>query len=159
MKWSRLAAIVVAALLAGGGLAGCGSAAAPAPQTATRTSAGATSGPSTRPPSDPPPRATPAIHHTGPPTALPVAPGAGAEPQTRTLPSTDSVAFRHAMTDLWLAVTTGNSRLGLPAFFPLGAYQQLKAPPRTGTNGCGMTSPSMSAQPTAWWAPARGWSG
>jgi hypothetical protein len=135
MKWSRrppLAAIVVAVLLAGGGLAGCGSAAAPAPQTATRpsagaTSAGATSAPSTRPPSDPPPRATPAIHHTGPPTALPVAPGAGAEPQTRTLPSTDSVAFRHAMTDLWLAVTTGNSRLGLPAFFPLGAYQQLKA--------------------------------
>src|ERR1035441_10440752 len=59
------------------------------------------SAPSTRPPSDPPPRATPAIHHTGPPTALPVAPGAGAEPQTRTLPSTDSVAFRHAMTDLW----------------------------------------------------------
>ncbi len=31
------------------------------------------------------------------------------------------------MTDLWLAVTTGNSRLALPAFFPLAAYQQLKA--------------------------------
>jgi len=39
----------------------------------------------------------------------------------------DSVAFRHAMADLWLAVTTGNSRFGLSAFFPLEAYRQLKA--------------------------------
>ncbi len=56
-----------------------------------------------------------------------MAPGAGTLAQTRVLPSTKSVAFRHAMTDLWLAVTTGNSRLALPAFFPLAAYQQLKA--------------------------------
>jgi hypothetical protein len=56
-----------------------------------------------------------------------VAPGAGTRPQTRTRPSTDSVAFRDAMTDLWLAVTTGNPRLALPAFFPLPAYQQVKA--------------------------------
>ena len=130
MRWSRrapLAAIIVAALLAGCGLAGCGNGAAAAPQTAKTASAASTSPPPTRPPSDPPPRTTPTSHHAGPPTALPVAPGAGAQPQTRTLPSTDSVAFRHAMTDLWLAVTTGNSRLGLPAFFPLAAYQQLKA--------------------------------
>jgi hypothetical protein len=31
------------------------------------------------------------------------------------------------MTDLWLAVTTGNPSLGLPAFFPEAAYQQVKA--------------------------------
>ena len=30
------------------------------------------------------------------------------------------------MQDLWLAVTTGNSGLALPAFFPLAAYQRLK---------------------------------
>jgi hypothetical protein len=31
------------------------------------------------------------------------------------------------MRDLWLAVTTGNPDLALPAFFPLAAYQQVKA--------------------------------
>jgi len=31
------------------------------------------------------------------------------------------------MQDLWLAVTTGNPRLALPAFFPRAAYQKLKA--------------------------------
>jgi hypothetical protein len=31
------------------------------------------------------------------------------------------------MTDLWLAVTTGKPRLGLPAFFPVAAYKQVKA--------------------------------
>jgi hypothetical protein len=58
-----------------------------------------------------------------------VAPGAGALPQTRAFPSTHSAAFRNAIADLWLAVTAGNPRLGLPAFFPLAAYQQVKAIP------------------------------
>jgi hypothetical protein len=60
---------------------------------------------------------------------LPVAPGAGALPQTRARPRTTSVAFRNAMDDLWLAVTTGNPRSGLPAFFPEAAYEQVKAIP------------------------------
>jgi hypothetical protein len=58
---------------------------------------------------------------------VPVAPGAGALPQTRAFPSTHTAAFRDAMQDLWLAVTTGNARLALPAFFPRAAYQKLKA--------------------------------
>jgi hypothetical protein len=29
--------------------------------------------------------------------------------------------------DLWLAVTTGNTSLGRPAFFPVAAYKQVKA--------------------------------
>ena len=33
------------------------------------------------------------------------------------------------MADLWLAVTTGNPRFGLPAFFPEAAYKQVKAIP------------------------------
>ena len=61
--------------------------------------------------------------------SLPVAPGAGARPQTSAFPSTASAAFRHAMADLWLAVTTGNPRFGLPAFFPEAAYKQVKAIP------------------------------
>ena len=69
------------------------------------------------------------MRHSGSPAALPVAPGAGALPQTRAFPSTHSGAFRNAMADLWLAVTTGNPRLGLPAFFPAAAYQQVKAIP------------------------------
>jgi hypothetical protein len=63
---------------------------------------------------------------------VPVAPGAGALPQTRAFPSANSAAFRHAMTDLWLAVTTGKPRFGLPAFFPEAAYKQLKAIPYPG---------------------------
>ncbi len=63
------------------------------------------------------------------PAALPVAPGAGALPQTHAFPSTHSVAFRNAMADLWLAVTSGTPRLAQPAFFPEAAYKQLKAIP------------------------------
>jgi hypothetical protein len=63
------------------------------------------------------------------PSAVPVAPGAGALPQTRAFPSTRTAAFRNAMADLWLAVTTGNPRFGLPGFFPIAAYKQVKAEP------------------------------
>jgi hypothetical protein len=58
---------------------------------------------------------------------LPVAPGAGSLPQTRTFPSTSSTAFRNAMTDVWLAVTTGQPGYGRPAFFPETAYVRVKA--------------------------------
>jgi hypothetical protein len=61
------------------------------------------------------------------PSALPVDPGAGHLDQTQAFPSTKTVAFRNAMYDLWLAVTTGKSRFALPAFFPETAYEKLKA--------------------------------
>ena len=59
--------------------------------------------------------------------ALPVAPGAGTKPQTRAFPGTDDTAFRNAMADLWLAVTTGKPDYARPAFFPVTAYEQVKA--------------------------------
>jgi hypothetical protein len=60
--------------------------------------------------------------------ALPVAPaGDGARPQTQVMPATGTAAFRALVNDLWLSVTTGNPAYGLPAFFPEGAYQQVKA--------------------------------
>ncbi|MGB6613795.1 MAG: hypothetical protein WBE95_06900, partial [Trebonia sp.] len=62
-----------------------------------------------------------------PPSALPVAPGAGSLHQTTAIPSTASTPFHNAMYDLWLAVTTGNASLALPAFFPEAAYTQIKA--------------------------------
>ena len=125
-----LASAVVGAVL----LAGCSAGPAPghpartAQPQATVTSAPSSPGPSSPgPPSTGPPSVRPSV--TAPPSALPVAPGAGARPQTQAYPSTHSTAFRNAMTDLWLAVTTGNPRLALPAFFPLAAYQQVKAIP------------------------------
>jgi hypothetical protein len=130
-----LAVAVIAATIAATLLAGCG--AGPSTRPAGQVNATGTAQQPTRPPSSPARSAspeasvtsTPASRPTGPPTALPVAPGAGALPQTGTLPSTNSVAFRDAMADLWLAVTTGNPGLGLPGFFPLAAYQQVKAIP------------------------------
>jgi hypothetical protein len=54
-------------------------------------------------------------------------PGAAALPQTRVLPSATGRLFHTAMADLWAAVVTGRPAVGMPAFFPLGAYQQVKA--------------------------------
>ena len=61
------------------------------------------------------------------PSALPVAPGAGRLAQTSAFPTVKSAAFKNAMHDLWLAVTTGQPRLAFPAFFPEAAYAQVKA--------------------------------
>jgi hypothetical protein len=118
-------------LLTGAVLAGCGSAPSASSPPAASASATGTGSPSAAATSAG--TATPAGSATTPtrgatpqasPTAaLPVAPGAGARPRT------DSVAFRNAMADLWLAVTTGNPSFGRPAFFPEAAYRQVKAIP------------------------------
>jgi len=129
MRWSRsapLAAAVMAAVV----LAGCGAGSSPQPSSATQASAAATGRQPTGSASSPRASAVPAPapRPTGP-VALPVAPGAGALPQNRVFPSTHSTEFHDAMTDLWLAVTIGNPRLALPAFFPAAAYRQAKAIP------------------------------
>jgi hypothetical protein len=121
-----LAVVAIAAPL----LAGCGSAATTAQASATKTAAATATAiprPSSPRPGSSISAAPSAPRPSGPPTALPVAPGAGTLPQNSTFPSTDSAAFDHAMADLWLAVSTGNARLALPAFFPRAAYLQLKA--------------------------------
>ena len=110
-------------------LTGCG-AGAPAPSpSATRASATGTGSPRTQPPARPVGSAVPQASATPSPAAVPVAPGAGALPQTRAFPRTGSAAFRNAMTDVWLAVTTGDPRFARPAFFPEPAYEKLKAIP------------------------------
>src|SRR5579875_1314352 len=126
------AAVMAAALLAACG--GCGSGPS-RPEAGRAASAGARPAAAATPETGPGPgtAAAPARAPAGspaagsPPGQLPVAPGAGAMPQTRAFPSTASAAFRNAMADLWRAVTTGNAQLGLPAFFPLAAYRQVKA--------------------------------
>ena len=118
---ARMAAAVIAAAL----LAGCSAGSSPS---TTRVGVTATAAqPSSSPPGSSVTSAPASPRPSGPPTALPVAPGAGALPQTRAFPSTNSAAFHDAMQDLWLAVSTGNPRLALPAFFPRTAYQKLKA--------------------------------
>jgi len=123
------ATLLVAVLLTGCDASSPGQAPPGAGASTTRT--GSPSAPSATPTASPSARAStaPPATATSSPAALPVAPGAGALPQTRALPGPGTVAFRHAMTDLWLAVTTGNPRLGLPAFFPVAAYEQVKAIP------------------------------
>ncbi len=121
--------LVTAALLAG---CGAGSPAPSPPATrasTTRASTTGTGSPPTLPPARTAGSAVPQASATPSPAPLPVAPGAGARPQTGALPGTDSAAFRNAMTDLWLAVTSGNPRFAQPAFFPEAAYRQLKAIP------------------------------
>lgn len=56
-----------------------------------------------------------------------MAPGAGRLKQTRAFPGTKTAAFGNAMHDLWLAATTGKPGFALPAFFPVTAYEQVKA--------------------------------
>jgi len=122
-----LAAAVIAAAL----LTGCSSGAHPSapasPAPASPASTASNASPATSASPQLSSASASAPQAAGSPAALPVAPGAGALPQTRALPSIQSVAFRNAMQDLWLAVTTGNPDLALPAFFPLAAYQQVKA--------------------------------
>jgi len=122
---SGLRTPIAAAVIAAALLAGCGAASSTTPTQVSTTKTGLA--PSSSPPGSDVSSAPASPRPSGPPTALPVAPGAGAQPQTRAFPSTNSAAFHDAMQDVWLAVTTGNPRLALPAFFPRAAYQQLKA--------------------------------
>jgi hypothetical protein len=86
-------------------------------------SASTSQSPSEKPTRKPKAKPTPAK-----PSALPVGPAnAGKLPQTNALPKTTSTAFNNAVHDIWLAVTTGDARYALPAFFPEKAYEQVKA--------------------------------
>lgn len=53
-------------------------------------------------------------------------PDPGSLPQTDQLPSASTPAFHAEMNALWSGVQTNSLRAAMPAFFPLGAYQQLK---------------------------------
>lgn len=127
MRLSRQSALVATfSLVAAVLLAGCsGSPGQPPPTAKASAGTGSPSAKSASPTASVTPRATASAS----PSARPVAPGAGALPQTRAFPGTRTSAFDNAMADLWLAVTTGNPRFARPGFFPLAAYQQVKAIP------------------------------
>jgi hypothetical protein len=61
------------------------------------------------------------------PLVLPVPAARPGQHQTRARPPAASRVFHAEMTDLWAAIAAGRPDLALPAFFPLVAYQQVKA--------------------------------
>lgn len=61
------------------------------------------------------------------PSVFAIAPPPAGLPQTRVLPSADTQVFDDEMKDLWTAIVTGNTSVAIQSFFPLSAYQQVKA--------------------------------
>ena len=115
-----LAAILTALVLA---LTG-GSPAAPASSDSAKSSSSAVS--ATRPSAaHPSTRAAPANNTRAAPAAAP-APSPGSLPQTHTYPSAASAQFRSLMAQLWSGIVRDSLAPALPAFFPEGAYLQLK---------------------------------
>jgi len=82
--------------------------------------------------------ATPAVHHpttttaapatttTVPPTTTTSTVDPGSLPQTDQLPTTADPSFAAAMGALWNGVVADDVQTAMPAFFPEGAYVQLK---------------------------------
>ena len=123
MRWRGIAAVFAAVALAGctataTGVAHRTRATSPVALRATQSARPVTSAkPEPKPKSKPKPDG-----------ALPIAPPDAARlPQTRAFPSTTDTAFKNAIHDFWLAVTTGNANYAEQAFFPEKAYEQVKA--------------------------------
>jgi hypothetical protein len=75
--------------------------------------------PASASPSGPLPSASPSVIAVPPPpTGL---------PQTRKLPSAHTRVFRAEMTDLWTAIRENRPSVAMQSFFPLSAYEQVKA--------------------------------
>jgi hypothetical protein len=75
------------------------------------------------------PSTTPSASPTSSPWPLvvPVPAAVAGQHQTTTRPTARDSTFQAEMTDLWAGVLSGHADLALPAFFPLVAYEQVKA--------------------------------
>jgi hypothetical protein len=67
-----------------------------------------------------------------PAAPTPANPSPGSLPQTDAYPSGASVRFKSLMASLWAGIVHDSATLALVAFFPKGAYLQLKAIPGAG---------------------------
>jgi hypothetical protein len=76
-------------------------------------------------PAQPSPTAKPSPSPS--PSVIAIPPPPAGLPQTRALPSAGTQVFDDEMTDLWTAIVTGNTSVAIQSFFPLSAYQQVKA--------------------------------
>jgi hypothetical protein len=122
--WQRLAGCAVLAIATGLVAGGC-SQSGPA-----GTGAAATSRPSTvmsAPALSPSVTPVAAASRASWPLVLPVPAARRGQHQTRARPPANSRVFTAEMTDRWAAIVSGRPALGLPAFFPLVAYAQVKA--------------------------------
>jgi hypothetical protein len=99
-------------------LGACGSSSpSPPPKPASTVTAGATV-----------PTATPTGTTTAPPQPKPKPkPNPGSLPQTDQLPSADTPTFHAELSALWAGVQRNSLARAMPAFFPEGAYVQIKA--------------------------------
>lgn len=111
-----LAAVAVAALVGGGG-DDPGRAVAVGTTVVTEAPTAATV----------PPTAAPTVTPTEPPTVPPAPPDPGELPQTSDRPSPSSASFQEHTRELWQAIVTDDPTVARRAFFPLGAYRQVKA--------------------------------
>jgi hypothetical protein len=125
--WQRLSGCVVLATITGV-VAGC-SQSGPASSGAGGGRPSATLPATVTPASVPAASARPAAaaSRASWPVVLPVPAARPGQHQTRARPPASSPVFRAEMTDLWAAIASGHPALGLPAFFPLVAYEQVKA--------------------------------
>ncbi len=73
--------------------------------------------------------AGPSTTRTSPAPSTTTTAGPGTLPQTTVMPSATSRQFHSVMADLWNGVVRDQVSVAMPAFFPLGAYLQLKAIP------------------------------
>jgi hypothetical protein len=103
-------------------VAGCGQQPA---QDQTGAAAAAASSSAVSPAESPSP--APSVSRSPWPLVLPVPAVPPGLHQTGTRPPARSPAFHAEMIDLWAAVVAGRPGLALPSFFPVAAYEQVKA--------------------------------
>ena len=96
-------------------------------QAPSRPSEAAASTRAAGPTPSPPVSVAPTAAASAWPLILPVPVAKAGLHQTGTRPTANSPVFHAEMTDLWAAIVTGRPELGLQAFFPLVAYEQVKA--------------------------------
>jgi hypothetical protein len=112
-RLAAAAVVLVAALVAG--CAGAQSQAGAQAGSTDTTSAAAAPSPS------------PSRSPTPSPSVIAIPPPPAGLAQTRALPSAHTPVFSDEMRDLWTAILTGNPSIAVQSFFPLSAYQQVKA--------------------------------
>ena len=117
-RWAAAAALVVLAALAGG-LAAALSGPSPSPHGAAASSTSRHAGTTTT-------RQAPTTTTAPAPTTTTTTTGPGTLPPTDTLPAAATPQFTAEMAALWKGIVAGNVTTAMPAFFPEGAYLQLK---------------------------------
>lgn len=114
-----VAAVAIAALLKRGGDDG--------PAVAVGTTSPTTAPGSPRTDAATAPTVPPTVAPTVPPTVPPTQPDPGSLPQTEDKPNPSSATFQDHVRALWQAIVSDDPAVARSAFFPLGAYRQVKA--------------------------------